>query len=90
MFANYILHEIGHVFFTFLTQCRAHTPPKIKARVKGGSGKADHTQGESGYQLEQKVFGGALMYVQDPVIKTPENHVCSHVVALVQSQPAEI
>ena len=91
MFANTILHEIGHIFLTFLTGGTKNTPPFMKNKGKGDIGPpVDKTRGESGHQLEQLVFGGTMSYPRDPFSGTPDKWVCSDMVALVLGQPFEI
>ena len=56
------LHEMAHVFVTFLTKGEAYTPVRMSAadysRVQG--------MGEAGRNLETIIFGGTIEYRRDP------------------------
>lgn len=60
MFANVFMHELGHLFMTYLTQGRADTPAGIYGRASGVTQGATSTRGEAGRYLETLVFGGVL------------------------------
>ena len=62
IFANTFLHEIAHVFVTFLTKGRTGTPRRLRAEVTGYSGE---DRGEAGRHLETIIFGGTLEYYRD-------------------------
>ena len=63
--ANGFLHEIGHVFVTFLAkdQDREMTPPQINALTV--SAPQTDEPGEAGLFLEYYIFGGTLGYYHD-------------------------
>lgn len=82
MGANIFLHEISHVFLTYLTQGQEATPPTMIALMAG----KDVTQGEAGRKLEDVLFGGTVDYARDPDTETADESVCSDTVALVQGQ----
>lgn len=73
IFANTFLHEIGHVFLTFLTKGRTVTPCHINAEVVGYSG--EH-RGEAGRNLETIILGGTLEYYRDHT--DDDSQVLSH------------
>ncbi|CAF9939239.1 hypothetical protein IMSHALPRED_001266 [Imshaugia aleurites] len=62
IFANTFLHEIAHIFVTYLDKGRSNTPPRIRAEV-GGYSRED--MGEAGRHLETTLFGGTLEYYRD-------------------------
>ena len=62
IFANRFLHEIAHIFVTYLDKGRSNTPPRIRAEV-GGYSRED--MGEAGRYLETTLFGGTLEYYRD-------------------------
>ncbi len=82
MFAGVFLHEIGHVFVTYLTEGRDNSPTE--------TGMMEETKGESGRFLEQLVFGSVLNFYQHPIVGTDNFRVCLTPTALVQGQPFEI
>ena len=84
LFAISILHELAHVFITYLTEGKKHTPRKQKVYDKTADGP--NTQGESGCMLEQLVFGGLITNFRDPIVGSPDDSVRSNIVALVQGQ----
>lgn len=86
MFSNTIFHEVSHIFTTYLTKGKEKTPPTMNAQVTGTVHK---TEGESGRRLEQLVFGGTIYFWDDPVIGTPNDHVCTHILALIRGESAE-
>lgn len=71
MYANTILHEMTHVFFTALGYGRVSTPPSFAP----GTWKAP-PEGESGRKLEVLALGGCLNYSRDPVTGTADKLVC--------------
>lgn len=80
-FASSILHEIGHVFFTYLLKGVGDTPSKIRAHLIG---KEHDTEGECGRSLEQLVFGGVVSYWRDPITGNSRGDVCPDIVAMVR------
>ena len=73
VFANTLLHEIGHVFVTFLTKGRTATPSHLQADVAGYSGEHE---GEAGRNLETIIFGGTIEYYRDHA--DDDSQVLSH------------
>ena len=63
LFANTLLHEIGHLLVTFLTKGRARTPVRMGALTKGYSQCSE--RGEAGRNLETIIFGGTMEYCHD-------------------------
>ena len=61
VFANTFLHELGHLFVTFLNQGHTVTPPHIQACVMG---VFIGDRGEAGPRLEQLIFGGIVDYLR--------------------------
>ena len=53
-----LLHEVSHVFVTYLTKGKEDTPISIIAHVRGCSPKDG--LGESGWMMEQQIFGGVV------------------------------
>ncbi|KAL9063751.1 MAG: hypothetical protein Q9161_009301 [Pseudevernia consocians] len=60
--ATTFLHEIGHVFVTYLTAGRSDTPPEINALKV----YIPESGGEVGRALESLIFGGTLYFHRDP------------------------
>ncbi len=54
------IHELGHIFITFLTSGLSNTPPEMFPRVKGQSKPKDGKPGEAGSYLEVLIFDGDL------------------------------
>lgn len=69
--AKSMLHELGHMFITFLGLGETHTPPSMNMEVEGDS----PTVGEAGRHLETLVFGGAMLLFRNPA--KGEGQVCS-------------
>lgn len=83
MIINTLVHEIGHVFITYLTEGREETtPPNINALAQDVPGD----NGEAGLALECLIFGGTINYFRDPIGGNSDDQVCSQVptVALVK------
>ena len=76
LFATVMLHELCHVFFTYLTKGHHFTPPSMKASVATAAPK---NQGESGYLIEEMVFGGPISIFRDPIVGSSETSVCSSI-----------
>ena len=70
--ANLLLHEIGHVFVTYLTKGQELTPPRINALTRDVTG----SNGEAGRALEYLIFDGTINYFKEPNIGTPDGQVC--------------
>lgn len=71
MTAHTLLHELAHVFITYLNKGREATPPNINAL----SESVLEREGEAGRFLENQIFGGTLHYFHDPINGTPDNQV---------------
>ena len=83
MGANSLLHELAHLFITYLSKGQAGcgTPATMKARV---THDPYPNKGEAGRKLEALLFGGTMEYTVDPDKKTiRDDEVCPHIVALV-------
>ena len=78
MFTNTILHEISHVYITFLSKGArdADTPIHMNAPVLA---QAEESVGEAGRWLERKLFQGTIHYYRDPDPgkETLAHQVCS-------------
>ena len=70
-----ILHEIGHIFFTYLGKGVVGTPQTLS-----------NEPGESGYRLEELVFGGSLKFLRDIRVGDSDYGVCLSTIASVQGQ----
>lgn len=66
--ATTIMHELAHVFVTYLSRDGTDTPPELNA------GGIIDAMGESGAYLEQLVFGGVVVHTRDP--KDVAGQVC--------------
>ncbi len=84
--ANTLLHEIGHVFITYLSKGGQLTPPTIIAQT---SYKSNPDKGEAGRKLEALVFGGTIEYWEYPDAETRDDAVSSLMVAPVQGNLLE-
>lgn len=78
-FAKSMLHEIGHMFVTFLTHGETTTPPHISGKVAGYEGK----RGEAGERLENLIFGGRVVVMAKPDDR--EDLVCFYLPALMEN-----
>ncbi len=76
MFTNVILHEISHVFITFLSKGApdTDTPIHMNAPVHG---QVVEPVGEAGRWLEKNLFQGTIHYFCDPKNRTLAHQVCS-------------
>lgn len=82
-----LVHEMGHVFITYLSRGRAMTPPETRAHLVGSSeAPMDEAPAEAGLTLESWIFGSRMIWVRETWIPTRENAVCPTLVALVQDQ----
>ena len=70
-----ILHEIGHIFFTYLSEGMDESPPHQSRKP-----------GESGFRLEEMVFGGELHFLHDKRLGDEDHGVCPSTIAPVQGQ----
>ncbi len=66
-----MLHELGHIFVTFLGLGETNTPPDMNIEVEG----IPPTVAEAGRYLEGLIFGGAFFLFRDPGVG--EGQVCS-------------
>lgn len=73
MFANVLVHEVGHNFMTYLTQGYANTPPTMHG---GELGHKQGHRGEAGRYLEKVLFGGCLGNYRD--LAQDGGQVCSY------------
>ena len=60
-----ILHEIGHIFFTYLGKGAVNTPSTLPNKPS-----------ESGFRLEELVFGSKLLFLRDKRVKNSDYGVC--------------
>ena len=74
MFAVTIFHELGHVFITFLSLGDADTPDE-KEFIPEWGGIDGTNRPESGYVLENLVFGGITAHGCDKELD--DGQVCS-------------
>ena len=88
MSSNALLHEMAHVFITYLGRGEEDTPPSstdaTDATVETDSNYEYNT--EAGFDLEFGMFRGKVNYYNDPDNATPVDGVCSNIVALVHGQ----
>ena len=68
--SNSLLHEIAHVFVTYLSKGEQNTPTYQRLW------KPNPTPGEAGHALEVMIFGGPLEYRADPDTVTRVEDVC--------------
>ena len=97
LFANVFMHELGHLFTTFLYKGRRNTPTYIYGAMVGVS-EGSHSyggsrnygyprvasepaKGEAGRKLEELLFGGLICFYRQPITED-ERQVCSHVHSL--------
>lgn len=72
LYATTIIHELAHVFVTYLSRGGTITPPEVNA------GDAKNTEGESGSYLEEQVFGGVVLHPRDPNDDAGQVCPCMH------------
>lgn len=99
-FATTIMHELAHVYGTFLGGGQITTPPEARAFAndrapikEGPRGEVDKMfkegkRGEAGQYMERVVLGGLVTVLKDPDDK--ENRVCSPLPALVKHSAQEL
>ena len=89
---NCLLHEIAHVFITYLSKGRPElaTPTEMKGDLMYDK---EPNKGEAGRKLEALAFGGTMEYMVDPDTGAgaePEGgkprKVSSHIIALVRGR----
>ena len=83
LFATTILHELSHIFLTYLTKGNELTPPSMRAFA---TTTAPTRAGESGHLMEQLVFGGQISFFRDHVVGSLDTSVCSSIAPWVYSQ----
>lgn len=79
------MHEIGHMFVTFLGRGKTLTPPRMYAPVAGSS---QGTRGEAGQFLEYLIFGGHVTVLRNPA--EGKGQVCSYLPALMEGLSYEL
>lgn len=70
-----ILHEIGHIFYSYLSKGAIDTPQNMSDKP-----------GESGFRLEKLVFGGILLFFRDKRVGDSDYGICPSDIASVQGQ----
>ena len=60
-----MLHEIGHIFFSYLGKGAVDTPPTVPNKPS-----------EAGFRLEELLFGGKLLFLRDKRVKDSNFGVC--------------
>ena len=83
-FATTILHEIGHVFVTYLSEGKEDTPIDVGTRDISTEGEEE--RGEAGFNLEHRIFGGRLLWARHPGREDNDRQVCSYMVVLGHDQ----
>lgn len=83
--ANTLIHEIGHMFITYLSGGGedGNTPTAMKPRADFDQSP---NKGEAGRKLEALIFGGVIENWEDPDPGHEKREVCSQAVASVQGQ----
>lgn len=71
MTTNTFLHELGHVFITFLSKGQEQTPSQINTP----SENMPESEGEAGQALEYLIFDGTLEHYHDPSSSAPDDQV---------------
>lgn len=70
LYSNTILHELAHVFITYLGRGRSHTPDEInEGKTKGYLHGAKE---EAGGRLEKLVFGGLVSPYRKAIVETED------------------
>lgn len=72
MFAHVILHELAHMFITYIGKGDVETPEAMTANVSGDS---KYARSEAGHSLEVFLYGGAMTFWRPENNKSEE--VCS-------------
>ena len=97
MSSNALLHEMAHVFITYLGRGKEGTPLSSTDATDAtdATDETDDTDAndasyetgaEAGFDLEFGMFRGKIGYYSDPDNATPVDGVCSNMVALVHCQ----
>ncbi len=58
-----MVHELGHIYLTFLSMGGTHTPDSIGS-LSGGT--SQDSKAEAGSHLECLIFGGVMMPMRNP------------------------
>ena len=64
--AKSLLHEVTHVFITFLGAGRFNTPPNMNYPTGSMASNSQLERGEAGRNLESLVFGGRIYIFRNP------------------------
>ena len=85
MFANILLHELAHVFITYLGKGVVNTPKLIGVLVYPGdtTSRVAIDGKEAGRCLEHLTFGGRMEFLIDPSPGTALSYVSVDTVLLV-------
>ena len=70
--ADILLHEMAHVFITYLSKGQSLTPSQVNTlpTIK------EETEGEAGRALEVLMFGATINYVHEPITGSQDDQVC--------------
>lgn len=71
MTADTLLHEMAHVFITYLSKGQSLTPHQVNTLPT----TEEETEGEAGRALEVLMFGGTINYFHEPITGTPDDQV---------------
>ena len=71
MTADTLLHEMAHVFITYLSKGQSLTPRQVNTLPT----TEEEIEGEAGRALEGLMFGGTINYFHEPITGTPEDQV---------------
>ena len=83
--AKSFLHELGHMFVTFLGKGDTDTPPRMNAQQVGSP---QNTRGEAGRYLEDLVFGGLVKVMRNPA--EDDSQVCAYLPSLMKGLSYEL
>ena len=87
LFANTLVHEIAHVFITYLSKGQDAASPGLIPTLPG---IVPLCGGESSQPKEEKVFGGKSSFWRYQIAKDCEGSVSELTASLVQRQHLEI
>lgn len=79
------VHELAHVFVTFLGQGKIHTPPDVGAKKNFEPVMGEP---EAGRYVEKAVFGGLISPMRDPA--EDDSQVSQHLPALSEVVAREL
>ena len=72
-----LLHEIGHVFVTYLSKGQELSPRQINAPIGSVPVEiGEKNSGEAGFTLEYLVFDGTVTFFHEASSKTPVDQAC--------------